>query len=145
MIFVTVGVGVSEEIVRKVDEIAPKLNDKVFVLLGDTKYEPKNCKFARSVKSIVPYVKKSRLVISHGGAGTLFECLHNGARVIAIAKKHADDHQTDIIDKLSDEGYIIKCGKIEKLEECIRNKRVLKPYKKPVCNIPKIILDFLEE
>ena len=144
MIFVTVGVGVSEEIVRKVDEIAPRLNEKVFVLLGNTEYEPKNCKFVRSVKSIVPYVKRSRLVISHGGAGTLFECLDNGARVIAIAKKHADDHQTDIIDKLSNEGYIIKCGNIENLEEYIHSKKLLKPYKKPVCNIPKIILDFLQ-
>lgn len=144
MIFVTVGVGVSEEIVRKVDEIAPKLKDKIFVLLGNTKYEPKNCEFIRSVKSIVPYVKKSKLVISHGGAGTLFECLHNGARVIAIAKKHADDHQTDIIEKLAEDGYIIKCDKLSELENCIHSKVKLKSYVRPVCDIPKIILGFLK-
>ena len=145
MIFVTVGVGVSEEIVRKIDDIAPRLKDKVFVLLGETKYEPKNCEFVKSVKSIVPYVKKSRLVISHGGAGTLFECLHNGARVIAIAKKHADDHQTDIINKLAQDGYIIKCDKLNKLEDCIKSKVKLKKYIRPDCNIPKIILGFLKQ
>lgn len=145
MIFVTVGMGVSEEIVRKVDEIAPKLSDNVLILLGETKYAPKNCKYIRSVPSIVPFVKKARLVIAHGGAGTLFECLHNNARVIAIAKKHAANHQTDIINKLSNEGYIIKCETLDSLESCILNNKKLKRYEQPRCDIPKLVSDFLKK
>lgn len=145
MIFATVGMGVSEEIVRKLDEIAPRIKDGILVLLGETKYVPKNCKYIRSVPSIVPFIRKSKLVISHGGAGTLFECLHNGARVIAIAKKHADDHQTDIINKLSRDGYIIKCADLEKLEYYISSNQMLKKYRRPKCGMPSAIMKFIEK
>lgn len=137
--------GVSEEIVRKLDEIAPRIKDDILILLGETKYVPKNCKYLRSVPSIVPFIRKSKLVISHGGAGTLFECLDNGVRVIAIAKKHADDHQTDIINKLSIDGYIIKCNDLEKLEYYISSNHRLKKYRRLKCGIPDAIMDFIEK
>ena len=97
-----------------------------------------------SVPSIVPYVKRARLVITHGGAGTIFDCLNNGARIITIAKKHADDHQTDIINKLSNDGYIINCKNLEGLEKCIKNGKKLKKYTPPKSEVADKIVEFLE-
>ena len=143
MIFVSVGVGGSEEIVKKVDEIAQKLNEEVFIVLGNTKYVPKNCKWVISVPTIIPYVKKSHLVITHGGAGTIFECLNNGARIITIAKRHADDHQTDIIAELESRGYIINCPDINDLEKYIKSNVKLEKYNPPKSEIAAKILKFL--
>jgi len=147
MIFVTVGIGGSDEIVRKVDDIASRSKGKFFVVLGEKRYVnyiPKHCDWVNSVPSIIPYIRKARLVIAHGGAGTIFECLNNGARLITVAKKHTDDHQTDIINKLSEEGYIINCKKLDELEESINSKKKLRKYKSPKSEIADKIAKFLE-
>jgi beta-1,4-N-acetylglucosaminyltransferase len=144
MIFVTVGIGGSDEIMREVDEIASKSNEEFVAVIGKTRYVPRNCRWMESVVSIVPYVKRARIVITHGGAGTIFESLNAGKRIIAIAKKHADNHQTDIVDGLSEMGYIIKCANLELLESCIKSRKVLKKYVRPKSQIATKILEFIE-
>ncbi len=147
MIFVTVGIGGSDGIVRKVDDIASKSKEKFFVVLGEKRYVnyiPKYCKWVYSVPSIIPYVRKARLVIAHGGAGTIFECLKNGSRIITIAKKHTDNHQTDIVNELSERGYIIRCESLDALEKCIKSKQRLKKYISPKAEIADKILEFIE-
>lgn len=143
MIFVTAGIGGSDEIVEKVDRLAIRTNEKFVVVIGKGNYIPKNCKWFRYIPSIVPYVKQSRVVIAHGGVGTLFECLSNGARVISVAKEHIGDHQTDIIDKLSKEGYLIKCKNLDDLEILIKSNKKLKKYVRPESTVAKKISEFL--
>lgn len=142
MIFVTSGGLGSDEIVKKVDEIAPKLKDKVLVTIGKGKYIPKNCNWIKYTTEIKNYFKKADVVVTHGGAGTLFECLLLNKRIIAIPLKRTDD-QTDIVNKLSEEGYIIKCENLKDLEKYIRDKRKLKKYSRPKCKIVDIIENFL--
>jgi len=142
MIFVTAGTIGSDDIIKKVDEIAPKLNDTVFVTLGRGGYIPKNCKWVRYTPKITAYFKKANLVITHGGAGTLFECLLLNKRIVAIPQKHTDD-QSDIVDKLSEDGYIIKCDSLDELEKYVKNGRKLKKYSKPKNNIAEEITQFL--
>ncbi len=144
MIFVTSGIGGSDEIVRKVDELASKSNEKFVVVIGKGDYIPKNCKWFRYVPSIIPYVKQSRVVIAHGGVGTIFDCLNNGARIITVAKEHIGDHQTDIIDKLSKENYLIKCENLNDLEDLINSNKKLRKYVKPESNMAEKIMKFLE-
>ncbi len=144
MIFVTTGTVGSDEITRKVDEIAPRLKDSVFVTIGRGKYIPKNCKWVRYTTSISDYFKKANLIITHGGAGTLFECMSLGKRIIAIPQKHTDD-QSDIVRKLSDEVFIIKCENLDNLEECINDKKRLRKYIRPKCEITDVIQSFLDK
>ncbi len=142
MIFVTAGTIGSDDIIKKIDEIAPKLSDTVFVTLGRGSYIPKNCKWVRYTPQITNYFRKANLVITHGGAGTLFECLLLNKRIIAVPQKHTDD-QRDIVDKLSEEGYIIKCEDLDELEKFVKDRRKLKKYSKPKNNIAKKITHFL--
>ena len=142
MIFVTTGTVGSDSIIRKIDEIAPKLNDNIFVTVGKGKYIPKNCKWVRYTTSIENYFKKADLIITHGGAGTLFTCMSFNKRIIAIPQSHTDD-QTDIVNKLSGDGFIIKCEDLEDLERCIKDRKLLKIYSKPKCEIPTLIEEFL--
>lgn len=143
MIFVTAGTIGSDEIIKKVDEIAPVLKDKVFVTLGRGNYIPKNCEWVRYTPSISKYFKQADIIVTHGGVGTLFECMSLNKKIIAIPQKHTDD-QSDIVNKLSEEGFIIKCSKLDDLERCIKSNKKLKRYSKPKCEIPDIIQTFLD-
>lgn len=142
MIFVTAGTIGSDDIIKKIDEIAPKLNDTVFVTLGRGSYIPKNCEWVRYTPKITAYFRKANLVITHGGAGTLFECLLLNKRIIAVPQKHTDD-QSDIVNKLSEDGYIIKCENLGDLEKYVRDRRILKKYSKPKNGIAEEIKYFL--
>lgn len=142
MIFVTSGTIGSDQIVEKIDEIAPRLKDTVFVTIGRGKYIPKNCQWVRYTSSITDYFRKANLIITHGGAATLFECLSLKKRIIAVPQKHTDD-QTDIVNKLSEDGYIIKCENLDELEKYVKTRRKLKKYSRPANNIAGKITQFL--
>ncbi len=52
------------------------------------------------------------LVITHGGAGSIFDALQQQKRVIALPRllkyhEHVDDHQLELVEKLYKDGYII--------------------------------------
>lgn len=58
------------------------------------------------------YISKARVVISHAGTGALFSSIKKGKKVIAVARlvkygEMVDDHQTEIVKKLSEDGYIL--------------------------------------
>ncbi|MGG6548781.1 UNVERIFIED_CONTAM: glycosyl transferase family 28, partial [Prevotella sp. 15_C9] len=58
------------------------------------------------------YIKNASVVITHAGSGAIFNSIKAGKKIIAMARLHdfnemADNHQTELIKKLSDGGYII--------------------------------------
>jgi UDP-N-acetylglucosamine transferase subunit ALG13 len=147
MIFVTVGTTYGfDNLVQEIDRIAPDLNEKVILQLGNTKYKPKNCKWFNFKPNLTPYYKKARLVIAHGGAGTNYELLSMGKKVISVENKNVNDaHQWDLLKRLSDEKYIIWCKDISKISDSIKKaeKFKFKKYKQPECSIHKKIIGYL--
>ncbi|MBI2547515.1 MAG: beta-1,4-galactosyltransferase [Candidatus Aenigmarchaeota archaeon] len=145
MIFVTVGSDKFELLVKKIDEIAPKLKENVVVQIGRGNYIPKNCKWFRFSSEMKRYYKMGDLIISHGGSGTLFECLKLGKRVIAVPNfGSSGQHQLDLVEELARENYITMCGNLEELESYIKNNRKYKVYKQPKCTIAEDIKKFLD-
>ncbi len=142
MIFVTTGTIGSDDIIKKVDEIAPGLKDSVIMTLGRGKYIPKNCKWFKYTSSISSYFKRASLIITHGGAGTLFECLSLNKRIIAIPQDQTGD-QKDLVDKLSEEGYILKCENLGELEGLVNSNKRLVKYNTPKLEIADKIEMFL--
>lgn len=58
------------------------------------------------------YIENARIIISHAGTGALFSSIKKGKKVIAVARLNkygemVDDHQTEIVKKLSKDGYIL--------------------------------------
>ena len=56
--------------------------------------------------------QKASVIITHAGSGAIFSSIKLGKRIIAMARLHdfnemADNHQTELVKKLSDGGYII--------------------------------------
>ena len=58
------------------------------------------------------YIAKADVVISHAGSGALFSAIQKGKKCIAVARlakynEMLNDHQTELVRKLSEEGYIL--------------------------------------
>jgi beta-1,4-N-acetylglucosaminyltransferase len=148
MIFVTVGTTAFDSLIKSVDDISNQIKQEIICQIANGKYIPKNCEYFRFKSSIEKELRNADLVICHGGAGTLFKLMTLNKKVISIPNLERDDkHQTDLIDKLSKENYIIACYELSELKSKILDsgKVCLKKYENPECRIAEEIIKFIGE
>lgn len=134
MILVTLGTQ-HQEFTRLLDYIEKsKIKDEIIVQAGYTKYKSKKMKMFDFIDydKMAEYVKDADLIITHGGTGSIIGPLKEGKKVIACARlakygEHVDDHQTEIVDVFSDEGYILKLDENTKLDDLIKKIKTFKP------------------
>ena len=146
MIFVTVGTGKFDELIKEMDEIAPKMNEKIIAQIGGGWHIPKNMEYFRFKNNLMPYYKKARLIIAHGGAGTTFELLAMGKKLIGVANPDRTDvHQEEILKALSEDDYLIWCRNLKDLEKAMEKAKKFQfnKYKQPECKIAEKIKGFL--
>ena len=79
-------------------------------------------------------IKKCDLLITHGGVGSIITGLKNNKKVIAAARlskynEHVNDHQLQIIDNFSKEGYILKLDNFDDIDKLIKDSSKFKPKK----------------
>lgn len=79
-------------------------------------------------------IKKCDLLITHGGVGSIITGLKNNKKVIAAARlskynEHVNDHQLQIIDNFSMEGYILKLDNFDDIDKLIKDSSKFKPKK----------------
>ncbi len=73
-------------------------------------------RFAPTLKTIMD---EAGLVISHAGAGSIFEALRAGKRLIAVPNRDLmDDHQADLCAHLESSGYI-EVADVDGLEDAV--------------------------
>lgn len=136
MILVTLGTQ-HQEFTRLLDYIEKsKIKDKIIVQAGYTKYKSKKMKMFDFIDydKMAEYVQDADLIITHGGTGSITGPLKEGKKVIACARlakygEHVDDHQTEIVDVFSDEGYILKLDENTNLDDLIKRVKTFKPKK----------------
>jgi len=146
MIFTTVGTTQFDELVEAMDRIAPKLNEEVVIQIGNSKYIPENCQYFTFDNDLLQYYEKADIVIAHGGAGITFEVLNLGKKLISVDNPYVlDGHQADLLGKLSQEGYLIWCKDLGKIEFYINDAKnmKIKKYVRPECEIGKMIVAWL--
>ncbi len=146
MIFVTVGTGKFDELVEEIDRIALNTKEEIIVQIGEGDYLPKNIRHFRFKDSLTDYYKNADLIIAHGGAGTTYELLAMGKRLVSMANLNRTDvHQNEILEALSKQGYLVWCRRFEDLERCIKKARRFrfKKYRQPECKIAEKIKEFL--
>ena len=118
MIFVTVGTQPNGFLrcLKEVENLIDKygIKEEVIAQIGNTD-------FATDKFKIIPFMSenefreligKASVVITHAGSGAIFNSIKAGKKVIAMARLHefnemADNHQTELVKKLSEGGYII--------------------------------------
>ncbi|UCH70509.1 MAG: hypothetical protein JSV29_00550 [Candidatus Bathyarchaeota archaeon] len=148
MILVTVGTERFDDLVKTMDEIALELGEEVTIQIGKGEYEPKNCRYFRFSSHMDRYFEKANLIVTHGGAGTLFELLEKNRKIIGISNpEKPNQHQKEILKALSQQSYLIWCRDVKRLKETVENARKvkIKKYRKPECQIAEIITRKLSE
>jgi len=140
LIFVTVGTHNQgfERLVRKIDDLVEKkkIRDKVIIQTGYTEYKPKACKWFKFVspQEFEKICKKSSLIITHAGVGSIMTCLKFSKSIIVVPRlkkfnEHKDDHQLQITKELEIQGKILAVYDVDKLENMISRARTWKPKK----------------
>jgi len=144
MIFVTLGTHEQpfDRLVREVDRliIDKIIKEDVFIQIGFSyKYIPR-CGYEKilSFKKMSELIAKARIIITHGGPGSIILALSNGKVPIVVPRQkkfgeHVDDHQVLFTRRLDIEGKIIAVYDIGMLSEKIINyKRELEKLKIPM-------------
>lgn len=150
LIFVTVGSHYQgfDRLIKKVDEIAGKIDEDVVMQIGNTKYKPVNAEYFEFAEysKVQKLNSSARIVISHAGVGSILTALEQKTHIIIVPrlKKYGevvDDHQLQIAKEMSDNSNVTVIYDLEELEgslktdfsftkDCNRNKLVqsLKRY-----------------
>ena len=147
-IFVTVGTSKFNELIQRVDEIIiENKNLHVIGQIGFSDFKPKNfAKFFRFTTNMRRYYMWADIVISHGGAGTIFDILTYHKKAIVFSNHSLlTEHQDEIIDAFEKLGYIIKgnMGALNTQINSIQNFNP-SPYIPPKNRIGKIINRFIK-
>ncbi len=148
MIFVMVGNHFQgfDRLVKRIDDIAPRLPHEIVIQKGYSKYNPGNTKYFDFVpmSEAIEYMKMSELVVSHAGFGTIILCKEYRIPLLIFPRRkkygeHSNDHQMEIAQALEERGdpniYIVY--EEDQLEERIIEtlKSEMKPA--PVENVRK--------
>ncbi|WP_231582860.1 PssE/Cps14G family polysaccharide biosynthesis glycosyltransferase [Methanosarcina sp. MTP4] len=129
LIFVTVGSHYQgfDRLVKKMDEIAGKIDEKVIMQIGNTKYKPVNAEYFEFAEysKIQKLNSDARIVVSHAGVGSILTALEQKTHLIIVPrlKKYdevVDDHQLEIAKELSENPNVTVVYDVEYLEESLK-------------------------
>ena len=114
-----------------------QIKDKVVVQAGfSSDYKSKDME----IFDLIPMdefeklIEECDLLITHGGVGSIISGLKNDKKVIAAARlkkygEHTNDHQLQIIENFSKEGYILSLENFDELDKVIEKSKKFKPKK----------------
>ncbi len=127
-----------KRLLEEIDKLINKgiIQEKVIVQAGYTKYESKNMEIFSLIpqEQLEEYQKQANLIITHGGVGSIVSSIKLGKKVIAVPRlhkylEHVNDHQKQIIENFSKNGYIIGVEDVKELETAIEKVKTFEPKK----------------
>ncbi len=154
MIFVTLGTQ-DKPFKRLLDYIEnSKIDDEFIVQAGFTEYTSNKFKIYKYLDKdeFDDYLKKADLIISHGGVGTIVNCLIDEKKVLAVPRlsrygEHQNDHQLQIVNVYKQKGYLTIMNDDDNFDEKVKEALAFKPNKFVsnnelfVNNLKKYIMD----
>ena len=143
-------------LLEKIDDLINKkiIKEEVIVQAGYTKYDTKNMKILDFVTSnqLEKMQKEARIIITHGGVGSIITSLKMSKRVIGVPKldkysEHVNDHQRQIVELFSQKGYIIGVLNLDDMEKALKEIETFEPkkYEKDNRKMLKLIEDFIDK
>jgi UDP-N-acetylglucosamine transferase subunit ALG13 len=143
-------------LIRKMDEVAGRLDEEVVMQIGSVPYEPQNAKhFSHtSYQESLSYFRNASLVVGHGGAGTILNALKFHVPIVVVPRsqrfgEHFDDHQMELAQRLAGNELIKVVYDIEALESAVKEmlekgKKVDKEKMSPErTTLMKAVKDFI--
>ncbi len=136
MIFVTLGTHEQpfDRLIQKMDSLigSGDIKEDVFIQRGINSTVPANCPSSEmlSYNEMVERINKARIIITHGGPGSIMMSLSAGKIPVVVPrqakyKEHIDDHQVSFTRRLESQHKIIAVYEIEGLKEKICNYEML--------------------
>lgn len=141
-----------EEVEKNIDN--GNIKDKVVVQAGYTKFNSDKMTIYNLISSqeMEKLVNDADLIISHGGVGSILQCVKKGKVVIGIPRQkkyseHINDHQKQLIRVFNNQGYIIGIENITELESGLNTAKTFIPkkYESNTSNIINVIQEFIEK
>ena len=114
--------------------------------VGEGEFVPRHLPHERFVPHLRKLYAKSSLVIAHGGAATTFEVLRAGVPLVSVANPDRyDDHQTDLLEALSEAGHLTWCRDLVDLEEAVDAALAggATPLPDGTCSIGSEVVDYV--
>ncbi|MCJ8273320.1 MAG: hypothetical protein MJK04_28460 [Psychrosphaera sp.] len=131
-IFVTVGTTAFDPLIEAVDAQLSGPQYDVTCQIANGKYLPK-IKHVRFAEDFSHRLAQADVVITHGGAGTVFELLEQGKKMIVVPNLfRVDKHQTDLAKHVEQNGFGAVCWALEDLAVCLERciDTTFNPYSK---------------
>ncbi len=151
MIFVTLGT--QDKQFKRLLDAVEKLDtgEKIIAQVGTTTFQSDKMEIHKflSLEEFNKYMKDARVVITHAGVGTIIQGLKMHKKMIVAARKkeykeHVNDHQEQILNTFSKEGYILALKDFDKLEELINTEFSPKEFKSNNINFVKNLDEEIE-
>jgi len=132
LIFVTVGTHEQgmDRLLVELDRLIEKkiITEELFAQIGYSEYKPKNYKYEDMIgyDEMDSYVRRARVVIVHGGPGSIFHPLKYGKIPVVVPRnpefnEHVDNHQVLFTKRLDVNLRVIGVYDIRNLEEKINH------------------------
>ncbi len=97
---------------KAVDELAAKVDQRVIVQSGHTRYDYKNAEHFGfcTRREMLRYFRQADLLILQGGWGAISEAMEMGKRIVVIPRREGEEHihdQFQLVRKLHELGCIV--------------------------------------
>ena len=115
-------------LLEEIDNLIKKgiIKEEVIVQAGYTKYETPNMKQFDLIdsKQLEELQQKARIIITHGGVGSIISSIKKGKKVIAVPRlheyaEHVNNHQKQIVELFKEKGYIIGISEVKELGKAL--------------------------
>ena len=136
-------------LLRPMDDWARRSGADVFVQVGNSSFEPGFMRFERFVErdTMLSLIDEAEIVVTHGGFGSLRDCLSAGKRVVAVPRYsrfgECLDNQEELVRALDETKRVIAVYDISSLESALEEARDFCPAAPAKSRIPSLIEGFL--
>lgn len=141
-------------LVKIIDRAIEKgvIKEEVIVQLGSTKFESDRMKTYKYISGdeMSKYTDEADLVVCHGGVGIITNSIKKNKKVFSMPrlkefKEHRNNHQTQIVDKFTELGYIKKITSYDDFVKEYKNIKKFNPKKPKFDNskILELVSDFI--
>lgn len=158
MIFVTLGTQDKPftRLLKKIDDEIKNgnIDDEVVVQGGCTKIDTDRMTIFNQVsqQEFEEYIDKCDILLTHAGVGSIITGLKHSKKVVAVPRlakygEAANDHQIQLVENFSQEGYILGVNDLDNLSKILKDSKKFKP-KKYVSNTEHFIeqlVDYIEK
>jgi len=147
MIFVTVGTCSFDSLVEAVDRLRADgdISDDVVCQIGSGSYLPEHCDYFRTAPTLDTWYDRARMVICHGGTGTVHELLSMGKPFVAVANEQlSGNHQAEFLTACEKMFGILWCRRLDRLSAAIGEVHLRKPQLASCGDLAGDLRDYLD-